>query len=196
MAAHILARAFVGFPALEVVVGKGAAAQVRLERLFEIALEPGTHSTAVVAEVDQQIVAVLTWADSPHCASMSAGRTLRFVRIAGTRLWSTLWLFSRIEGLHPRAAHRHLPTIGVDPAWQGHGIGERLMEYFAESCDAASLEGYLETIRWSDPSRPSHEAFYGRRGFVVAAELEVSDDWRILTMKRPVGAARTASAST
>jgi GNAT superfamily N-acetyltransferase len=187
-AAQVLARAFSGFPVMDVVVGTGPAAKGRLERLFEMALEPGARTSVVLAEIDGRIVGVLTYADSPDCASLSAGRTFRFMRIAGTRLWSTLWMFSRIENLHPRTAHRHLPTIGVDPVWQGTGIGELLITHFSEGCDEARLEGYLETIRWADPSRPSHEAFYGRRGFVVADELAVADDWRILTMKRPLGA--------
>ena len=177
---------------MDVVVGVGPAAQGRLERLFEMALEPGGGTSAVLAEVDGRIVGVLTYADSPDCASLSVGRTFRFMRIVGTRLWSTLWMFSRIEKLHPRTPHRHLPTIGVDPAWQGSGVGERLITHFSEGCDEASLDGYLETIRWANRSRPSHEAFYGRRGFVVADELALADDWRILTMKRPVGAASLA----
>jgi GNAT superfamily N-acetyltransferase len=189
---QVLARAFSGFPVMDVVVGVGPAAQGRLERLFELALEPGAGTNSVIAEVDGRIVGVLTYADSPDCASLSVARTFRFMRIAGTRLWSTLWMFSRIENLHVRTPHRHLPTIGVDPAWQGTGIGERLIKQFSEGCDEARLEGYLETIRWADPSRPSHEAFYGRHGFVVADELALAGDWRILTMKRPVGAASQA----
>lgn len=187
-AAQVLARAFSGFPVLEVVVGTGPAARSRLERLFELALEPGARGRTVVAELDERIVGVLTYADSPTCASLGAGRTIRFVRIAGTRIWSTLWLFSRIEKLHPRTAHRHLPTIGVDPAWQGRGIGERMIGHFSQGCDDAGLEGYLETIRWRDVRRPSHEAFYARHGFVVADELAVAEDWRVLTMRRPVAA--------
>jgi GNAT superfamily N-acetyltransferase len=195
VAAGVLARAFAGFPALEIVVGHGTAAHGRLARLFELALDSGARADAVVAEVDRRIVGVLTHADSPDCASMSAARTLRFVRIAGTRLWSTLWMFSRIEKLLPRTPHRHLPTIGVDPPWQGSGIGERLIGHFSQSCDDASLEGYLETIRWSDPGRPSHATFYGRSGFVVADELAMTDVWHILTMKRPVGATAEAFAT-
>jgi len=36
-------------------------------------------------------------------------------------------LFEQMDAFHPREPHWYLPLIGVDPAFQGHGYGARLM---------------------------------------------------------------------
>ena len=194
-AVSVLAGAFHRFPVLEVIVGTDDAAPARLQRLFEMEFEAGSRNSALVAEVEGQVVGVLTYADSPACTAISAGRTVRFMRLAGTRLLTTLRVFSHVDRVHPRTKHRHLPSVGVDPTWQGRGIGEKLMQRFEQGCDEANLEGYLETIRWAVPGRPSHESFYQRHGFAVADELPMADDWRLLTMKRPLRAARLSASS-
>ena len=60
------------------------------------------------------------------------------------------------------------------------------MEAFHERCDAVSRVSYLETIRWADRSRPSHERFYRRLGYVITDVVPMTDEWEVLTMTRPV----------
>jgi GNAT superfamily N-acetyltransferase len=112
----------------------------------------------------------------------------RFMRIVGPRIFGALRMLGRIERVHPRSPHRHLPTIGVDPAHQNQGIGRRLMEVFHERCDVDRQPAYLETIRWSDPAKPSPERFYARLGYRVASVVPMTERWSVLTMRRPVGA--------
>jgi hypothetical protein len=69
---------------------------------------------------------------------------------------------------------------------QAAGIGRRLMEEFDRRCDADGMTGYLETIRWSDPAKPSHERFYGSLGFEVTDVIPMTDAWAVLTMTRAV----------
>lgn len=184
-AIDVLADSFLDFPALQVMTGTDAGARDRMVRMFAMEFEPESRMSAIVAEVDGRIVGALTYADSPSCSAMSAGRMVRFMRIAGPRIFRAMRVFGRIERAHPRAPHRHLPTVGVDPALQGQGIGRLLMEEFDRRCDADLMGAYLETIRWADVAKPSHERFYGRLGYSVAEVIPMTDEWSVLTMTRP-----------
>jgi ribosomal protein S18 acetylase RimI-like enzyme len=188
-AVDVFVESFLDFPALQVMTGSGAGARARMARMFAIQFEPEAHISALAAEIDGHVVGALTYTDSPRCSAMSAGRMLRFVRIAGPRIFRAMRMLGRIERAHPKTTHRHLPTIGVDPALQGRGIGRRLMEEFDRRCDAAGVEAYLETIRWADATRPSHERFYGRLGYAVADVIPMTEEWSVLTMRRPAGGA-------
>ncbi len=183
----VLARSFVDFPPLQVMVGTDDGALDRLGRMFALMIGADPRFGVIVAEMDTRVVGVLTYADLPHCNAMSPSLMLRLMRIAGPRIFGTFRLFAKAEKMHPRTPHRHLPSIGVDPAHQGSGIGERLMLEFDRRCDEAGLPGYLETIRWADPSKPSHQRFYECLGYAVMHELPESDEWSMLSMLRPVG---------
>ncbi len=186
-AIDVFADSFLHFPALQVMAGSGAGARERMARMFAMEFEPESSSSAIVAELDGRVVGALTFVDAPRCSAMSAGRTLRFARIAGPRIIRTMRMFSRIDGAHPSTRHRHLPSVGVVPALQRSGIGRSLMEQFDRRCDADAIEAYLETIRWADASRPSHERFYRRLGYEVLAIIPMTDAWSVLTMSRPIG---------
>ena len=172
---RVLTDALIDFPALQLMVGTDDGAHDRLSRLMALGLGVA-NSSAIVAETDGRIVGALTYADLPACSAMSPSLMLRLMRIAGRRMFSTVRIFSKIERVHPRTPHRHLPTVGVDTARQRSGIGSGLMDEYNRRCDESGLSGYLETIRWSDSGKPSHERFYGRLGFVIEAEIPVDDE--------------------
>lgn len=184
-AADLLAGAFADFPAMQVVVGSGAGARDRLRRVFALEFEPGSPVSAMVAELNGRLVGALTYVDSPACSEMSAGRMLRFVRIAGPRIVRAVRMFGRIERVHPSSRHRHLPSIAVLPELQRQGIGHDLLAAFHQRADDAGRAAYLETIRWADASRPSLERFYTGQGYTVADEIPMTDEWSVLTMVRP-----------
>ena len=58
------------------------------------------------------------------------------------------------------------------------------MAAFHERCDRDGQSSYLETIRWSDPAKPSLERFYGRLGYAVAEVVPMTEEWEVLTMIR------------
>lgn len=186
-AIDVLARSFIDFPPLQVMIGTDEGALDRLGRMFALMFGDGLKLAAIVAEMDARIVGVLTYEDLPDCNTMTPGLILRLMRIAGPRLFRTIRLYSRVEKMHPGTPHRHLPSIGVDPTHQGSGIGERLMVEFDRRCDEDGLPGYLETIRWVDEGRLSHQRFYERMGYAVIDELPETDEWSMLSMLRPVG---------
>ena len=46
--------------------------------------------------------------------------------------------------MHPHEPHWYLPLIGVDPAYQGRGLGSALLAYAGAICDKEGLPAYLE----------------------------------------------------
>ena len=185
-AIELLTEAFLDFPAMRVLVGYGDGARARLRRMFAMEFEPESQVGALAAELDGRLVGVLTYVDSPKCSSMSAARLVSFMRLAGPRVVRAMRMFGRVERVHPKSTHRHLPSVGVSPVMQSQGVGKALMDAFHERCDRDGRPAYLETIRWSDPTKPSHERFYGRLGYVITDVVPMTDEWEGLTMTRPL----------
>jgi ribosomal protein S18 acetylase RimI-like enzyme len=46
---------------------------------------------------------------------------------------------------HPKHEHFYLSVLGVDPSFQGRGLGKALMQPVLERCDAQSIPAFLET---------------------------------------------------
>jgi ribosomal protein S18 acetylase RimI-like enzyme len=69
---------------------------------------------------------------------------------------------------HPKDSHWYLGLLGVDPAFQGKGLGGTLLTHRLEECDASHMPAYLET------QKPENLPFYERFGFKVRDEI--SDD--------------------
>jgi GNAT superfamily N-acetyltransferase len=183
-AIEVLAASFQGFGPADQVVGVDDKAPDRRRRMFEMTLREGTKQNVIVAERDDRIEGVLTYADRPDCIP-GARDSLAAVRIAGPRLLTLIRDFREVGKAHPRTPHRHLPVLGVRPEAQGLGIGGHLMSEYARRCDEAGLEGYLETTRWADPSRRAQERLYERHGFSVAEVAPMTGDWSMVSMKRP-----------
>lgn len=180
----VLAASFQGFGPVDQVVGDDDKAPDRRRSMYEMALKEGTKQKVIVAERDGGIEGVLTYADRPDCIP-SARDSLAAVRIAGPRLLILIRDFRTVGHAHPRTPHRHLLALGVRPEAQGQGIGGLLTAEHARRCDEAGLESYLETTRWADPAKRAQERLYERHGFAVAEVVPMSNDWSMVTMKRP-----------
>jgi GNAT superfamily N-acetyltransferase len=184
-AIELLTDAFLDFPAMRVLVGSDAGARARLRHMFALEFDASSQLSALGAELDGRLVGALTYVDAPGCSAVSAGRIVSFMRIAGPRVVRAMRMFGRIEHAHPRTPHRHLPTVGVSPGLQSQGVGTVLMDAFHERCDADGTAAYLETVRWTDPDKPSHERFYRRLGYAISEVVPMTDEWEVLTMIRP-----------
>lgn len=75
--------------------------------------------------------------------------------------------------------HWYLWALGVDPPYQGQGVGSRLLQPVLAQADAARAPCYLET------QTERNVAFYRRHGFAVAtAEQVPHQDIMVWTMVR------------
>jgi GNAT superfamily N-acetyltransferase len=73
--------------------------------------------------------------------------------------------FRELERLHPPEPHWYLAFAGVDPARQGKGIGDALLQPVLAEADRAGLLCYLET------PFPRTHAFYQRLGFKTSSTV-------------------------
>ena len=77
-----------------------------------------------------------------------------------------------LEFMHGKAANVvdggawYLSIVAVDPALQGQGLGQKLLEPTLAEADRASVTCYLETFSSRNPS------FYGRLGFLTRARFK------------------------
>jgi GNAT superfamily N-acetyltransferase len=86
-------------------------------------------------------------------------------RIYGRLLPRVLRAFFKLESNHPSEPHYYLPFAGVDPEWQGRGLGATLMRPILDRCDETRTPAYLEA------SAPRNRALYERHGFEVTEEF-------------------------
>ena len=63
----------------------------------------------------------------------------------------------------PPQAEAEVHTIGVDPAWQGHGIGRRLQNALLVVADEVRATVFLEVRTDNEPA----QALYASTGFAV-----------------------------
>ncbi len=75
-------------------------------------------------------------------------------------------IFEQMEKFHPAEPHWYLPMIGVDPAFQGTGVGSALMTEALKAVDRDGLIAYLES------SNPKNISLYERHGFEVIGEIQ------------------------
>lgn len=87
-------------------------------------------------------------------------------------------VFEQMASFHPQEPHWYLPLIGVDPACQARGLGERLMAHALARCDADGLPAYLES------SNPLNIPFYQRQGFEALGQIQIGSSPTIVPMLR------------
>ena len=75
-------------------------------------------------------------------------------------------VFDEMAGYHPSEPHWYLPLIGVDPTYQGKGVGSALLQHALGECDRDGKQAYLES------TSPQGTALYERHGFEVLGTIE------------------------
>jgi GNAT superfamily N-acetyltransferase len=99
------------------------------------------------------------------------------VRVFGRGLARAQRGLTVMESGHPAAPHYYLDSLGVEPEWQGRGLGSALMGPVLERCDIERVPAYLNA------GSPGSRDLYLRHGFRVTEEFALPDDgpplWRM-----------------
>ena len=184
--ADVLARAFFDDPAFSWVLREDADRMRVLVRGFELFLrrvwleQEHTYTTKSVA-------GVAAW-ELPDRWKLGVGRQLgllpAMLRVFGRHSPRVLRAIAMLEASHPREPHHYLAFIGVDPDWQGRGLGGALLAAVLERCDRERMPAFLEA------SRARNRDLYERHGFAVTEEFRLGrgapPQWRM--WREPRGA--------
>lgn len=87
-------------------------------------------------------------------------------------------ILEQMGNFHPEEPHWYLPLIGVDPRFQGKGVGSLLMKHALGICDRDGVAAYLES------SNPRNIPFYERHGFAALGAIQHGDSPVVVPMLR------------
>jgi GNAT superfamily N-acetyltransferase len=166
--AQMLARAFHDDPLFCWMLPAESSRHRRLRRFFVTemhheSLRPGAVD---VACVDGRVAGAAVWFPPGTPLGTEAAALPGYLRAFGRRLVIVSQYQSAAVSAHPREqSHWYLAIIGVDPVWQGHGVGAALLRSRLRRCDQEGLPAYLES------SKPENVALYQHFGFHVTGTL-------------------------
>jgi len=193
-ASVMLARAFRDNPLNVAVIGGGSPdrrLRSNLHGMRSLLPVAGVYGDVLAARQGARVVGTLVSAP-PGAYPLPPPDVLTRLRCLlgqGFRVASR-WgqVFEALRAHHPTDLCWYLGTLGVDPEFQGRGVGSALVEQWLERVDREHCAAYLET------DLSENVRFYGRLGFEVEGELALFGIpiWR---MRRSPRAAAFSAAS-
>jgi ribosomal protein S18 acetylase RimI-like enzyme len=187
--ADVLAKAFYDDPPFRWILPDDKTRLRRNRRLFTtvLSVEAMRHG-AVDAAADGESGRILgaaiwfppgTWPS--NLPTLQAIRALQgYARALGRRLSPAGELMRPLARVHPKTPHWYLFAIGVDPAYQGKGVGGALLRSRLERVDRAAAAAYLES------SKPENIPLYEHFGFETGAVPPLPEGAPVVTpMARP-----------
>jgi GNAT superfamily N-acetyltransferase len=193
-AARLLARAFDADPILTFFLNDPVRRKIAFPAFFRAALyETWECGYTYAAFVEQRLVGIAVWippsgsAPSPQF-QRSARRNHSIVKSRFSRRATALYrALTTILELHPAKPHWYLSFVGVDPAFQGTGVGRKLTAPVLKKADRQGTLCYLET-----PFPRTHE-FYRRQGFELGPATQpfkgAPNLWTMLRAPKKSGSA-------
>ena len=180
-----LARAFDGDPPMRWFLQDASRRVEQARFLFDVMLRK-LHIGRDECYTTADVVGGALWAP-PGAARLTLLQQLSLLpgmlRIFGRSLGRAQRGLAVIDAGHPREPHYYLDTLGVDPDWQGRGLGSALMRPVLERCDRERMPAYLNA------GSPRSRALYLRHGFTVKEEFRLPDEgpplWRMWRTPRP-----------
>ncbi|NMO19421.1 GNAT family N-acetyltransferase [Pyxidicoccus fallax] len=199
------ARAFDDYPFLAELFPGESSRRAKVSSRFYSAtvIDCLEHGTVHAAVDDGKLAGVAAWL-RPGAFPQSLGRQARFLPTvwAGLRHYPSrarlaLQALARLERSHPHSPpHWYLATIAVDPAYQGKGLGVRLMKQGLALAAEKGDPCFLET------AKGSNRDWYLGFGFQVQLEEPCFDGgppqwfmWRPPEVLADEPAARTPGAA-
>ena len=105
------------------------------------------------------------------------GMAFRLLLVAREGYGRAIRLSEAMEKHHLREPHWYLATLGIDPDFQGCGLGSALLQPILARCDEEATPAYLES------SKESNIPFYQRHGFIVIENIRIPKGptiWRMI----------------
>lgn len=181
--ANLLAGAFHNDPLFRHALPDAARRLSRLPGLCGLTLQYGLRFGEVYAEAQKGLAIWLPPGGHkisiPRALQAGMWRTPFKVGLQAVARLGTLNSLS--EKLHNRFApdpHWYLFMLGVEPAFQGMGLGGRLLQPVLARADEAKLPVYLET------NNPKAVPFYEKHGFTLTAEQQTPVNGLVLWAMR------------
>ncbi|MBX5452108.1 GNAT family N-acetyltransferase [Thermogemmatispora sp.] len=172
-ACQVLARAFQHDPLMAFVLPNERRRAALLPALFRVTVHYCLRYGQVYASPGLEGIAC--WLPPDHTTPtlgrlLSVGLRFPPLRLGPRGLWR-LGLTERYaaqqHAFHTHGPHWYLWALGVDPPYQGQGIGSALLRVVCQQADAHHLPCYLET------QNPRNVGFYERHGFQVVSETAI-----------------------
>lgn len=141
------------------------------------------HGEVDVIRRGDRVVASASWlrpGEMPRGMSREMGINVRAggALLRGRNRVTGLRLLTLIEKHHPHEPHWYLALLGVDPAFQGVGLGSALLAHRIAGFDGRGEPAYLET------QKQENVPYYERHGFVVRETVSVADSPPVWLMWR------------
>ncbi|MGN6374418.1 MAG: GNAT family N-acetyltransferase [Sphingomonas sp.] len=179
--AAMLARAFADDPAMSFIFPDAAERVRRLLRLFALLFD--VDGAAGMRLLTAGAEAATLWR-KPGRAETGWWEMLRhapaMLHALGGAAPRALRLAHAIGAHHPRTPFWYLHIAGVDPAWQGRGVGGALIRDGLARLQSSGLPCYLET------PLEKNVGFYRGLGFRLVEAWQVPGDGpRFWSMERP-----------
>ena len=183
--AQALALAFDGDPPMRWFLRDDARRVEHAREMFEVMLR-AVHLVRDACYTTDDVIGGALWVP-PGRWQLGFIQQLRLlpgmIRVFGRDLPRAQRGLTVMDSGHPRKPHWYLDSLGVEPGWQGRGIGSALMGPVLEICDRERMPAYLNA------GSPRSRELYRRHGFEVTEEFRLPDEgpplWRMWRKPSP-----------
>ena len=180
--AHVLSRAFYDDPYYLWIMPNDKRRMAQLHWWMRILLRYTLLYGSIHHTEDHKGIAMWVGPDEPvlnDVKILSMGLVMYPFKIGIRNFLRVLDISGQWSKEHKRLRKRHyyLMVIGVEPEFQGKGIGSRLMQVGLDRADDEELECYLETVTEEDVE------FYKKHDFdiILNSGFGVNDQYWLMT---------------
>ena len=170
--------AFAGDPASRVLMAEPRRFLEGFPKVAEVARATGQpHGTALVTEGFE---GAALWLPPGVEQDLSVVGSVLDGAEPTERFTGGVAAFARLPEFHPKEPHWYLAVLGVDPLYQGQGVGSALLAHQLAVVDADGLRAFLET------PNPAAVPLYERFGFEAQGDIAPEGHgWSLVPMVRP-----------